>query len=98
MTAQQFWNNFSSAGRSHEADKEAADRYRTLAANNPSLRRDYSKRAAECDRIAATTKPTPTHTEADIPAEWRNDIWQSYGEIQEPFTREESDAAELDRR
>jgi hypothetical protein len=39
-----------------------------------------------------------TFNESDIPEEWRNDLFQSYGEVQEPFTIEESDAVEMDRR
>lgn len=37
-------------------------------------------------------------TEADIPAEWRNDLFENYGEVADDFTVEESDAVELDRR
>lgn len=81
--------------RCPEADREAADRYRALAANNPSLRREYLKRATECDRIAAIQ---PQHSETDIPAEWRNDLFENYGEIVEDFAPEESAAVELDRR
>jgi hypothetical protein len=42
-------------------------------------------------------EPEPPR-ESDIPAEWRNDLFKNYGEVVEPFTIEESDAAETDRR
>jgi hypothetical protein len=43
-------------------------------------------------------QPQQTFTESDIPVEWRNDLFEQYGEMVEPFTIEESDAAGLDRR
>lgn len=62
MTAQHFWDTFSSAGR------------------------------------IETKEPRPQFSEADIPAEWRNNLWENYGEVAEEFTPEESAAVELDRR
>ena len=41
-----------SPGRCQAADMEAAERYRQLAAADPSLRRDYLKRAELCEAIA----------------------------------------------
>lgn len=95
MTALQFLSTYQSPdARCKVADQEAAARYRKLAADNSSLRRDYLKRAAECDRIAAMQPDQ--HNEADIPAEWRQEVPE--GAILREFTREESDAVELDRR
>lgn len=55
--------------------------------------------------VALKSGPTPSQcaksesfTEADIPAEWRNDLFENYGEVAEPFTPEESGPVELDRR
>jgi hypothetical protein len=39
-----------------------------------------------------------TFTEEDIPAEWRVDLWEPYGEVIDPATEEELEARELDRR
>lgn len=37
-------------------------------------------------------------SELDIPLEWRNDLFANYGEAIGPFSDEESEAVELDRR
>lgn len=70
------------AAISAAADLEAAARYRALAGRNPSLRRDYLKRADLCEAIARVKVVGESATFAEAVEKGRADYMRVTGQTE----------------